>query len=278
MGSIKLSIHPLFYLFGLYYGFTGRFFLFIMTTLCAVMHELGHSIVASSNGYRLDKITLMPFGAVVKGDIDGIKPKDEIKIALAGPMINLAVGIFFVAVWWIFPETYAFTDLAVQTCFSLALINLIPAYPLDGGRILYATLRCRLNHDKAELICKIVGGVFGISLLAGFVATCFYSVNLSLLIFSIFLLVGAFSKKQYGKYVKVVGGVTISELKRGVAFKKQGVDENITIKRLIRILEPNAINEVVVYSNGKQKTTLSQEKINNLINNHSIYQKISQVI
>ncbi len=278
MGSIKLSIHPLFYLFGLYYGFTGRFFLFIMTTLCAVIHELGHSIVASSNGYRLDKITLMPFGAVVKGDIDGIKPKDEIKIALAGPMINLAVGIFFVAVWWIFPETYAFTDLAVQTCFSLALINLIPAYPLDGGRILYATLRCKLNHDKAELICKIIGGVFGISLLAGFVVTCFYSVNPSLLIFSIFLLVGAFSKKQYGKYVKVVGGVSIAELKRGVAFKKQGVDENVTIKSLIRILDPNAINEVVVYSNGKQKATLSQEKINNLINNHSIYQKISQVL
>lgn len=278
MGSIKLFIHPLFYLFGLYYGFTGKFFLFIMTTLCAVMHELGHSIVASSNGYRLDKITLMPFGAVVKGDIDGIKPKDEIKIALAGPMINLAVGIFFVAVWWIFPETYAFTDLAVQTCFSLAIINLIPAYPLDGGRILYASLRCKLSHDKAELICKIIGGILAIALLVGFIATCFYSVNVSLLIFSIFLLVGAFSKREYGKYVKVVGGISIAELKRGVLFKKQGVDENITIKTLIRILDPNAINEIVVFSNGKQRATLSQEKINNMINNHSIYQKISQII
>ena len=82
MGGINLSVHPLFYVFGVYYALTGKIFVFAIYTITAVLHELGHSFVASNAGYRLNKITLMPFGAVVRGDIDGLKFSDEIKIAL----------------------------------------------------------------------------------------------------------------------------------------------------------------------------------------------------
>ena len=80
MDGLKLSVHPLFYAFGLYYAVTGKILAFIIYTLSAVIHEIGHSVVASKSGYRLNRITLMPFGAVVKGDIDGLKLKDEIKM------------------------------------------------------------------------------------------------------------------------------------------------------------------------------------------------------
>ena len=88
MGGIKLSVHPLFFIFGLFYALTGRIFVFLIYTICAVAHEIGHSLVANSIGYKLNKIKLMPFGAVVSGNIDGLKLKDEIKIALAGPLVN----------------------------------------------------------------------------------------------------------------------------------------------------------------------------------------------
>ena len=140
MGSINLSVHPLFFAFGFYYALTGRIFVFLIYTVTAVLHELGHSFVASNAGYRLNKITLMPFGAVVSGDIEGLSLGDEIKVALAGPFINLAVALLFVASWWIVPETYAFTDVVAEANLTMALVNFIPVFPLDGGRVLSAIL------------------------------------------------------------------------------------------------------------------------------------------
>ena len=219
MGCITLAIHPLFFLFGLYYALTGKIFVFVMVTACALLHELGHTFCAQNQGYKLNKITLMPFGAVVDGNIDGIKPFDEIKIALAGPFINIAVGIFFVAVWWIYPQAYPYTDLAVETCFTLAIVNFIPAYPLDGGRILNALLREKLGVDKAQKITKTVGIILAVFLLICFIATCFYKVNLSLLFFALFVFVGVISKKSVGRYVRIFDDYKTEKLKNGTTHR-----------------------------------------------------------
>ena len=140
MGRVKVIIHPLFFVFGLYFAFLGKVFSFIIFTLTAVIHELGHAFVADRLGYTLNRIVLMPYGALISGDVENLSYKDECLVALGGPMLNAIIGVVFVAVWWFFPETYAYTDTAVIACFSLAVINLIPAYPLDGGRLLLATL------------------------------------------------------------------------------------------------------------------------------------------
>ncbi|MBO5714489.1 MAG: Zn-dependent protease, partial [Clostridia bacterium] len=85
MGGINLKVHPLFFLFGFYYALTGRIFLFLICTFTAVVHELGHSFVASKYGYKLNDLVLMPFGAVVKGDLNGLKLLDQFRVAFAGP-------------------------------------------------------------------------------------------------------------------------------------------------------------------------------------------------
>ena len=99
MAGIKLSIHPLFFVLGFFYAITGQIFIFIICTATAVVHELGHSFVSASLGYRLNKITLMPFGAVVVGNIEGLRFRDQVKVAIAGPLINVAVSLFFIATW-----------------------------------------------------------------------------------------------------------------------------------------------------------------------------------
>lgn len=278
MGGIKLRIHPLFFLFAGYYALKGEVFVFLMVTVCAVVHELGHSFSAQKNGYRLDKITLMPFGAVVDGDVDGMKPLDEIKIALAGPMINLAVGILFVALWWIYPEAYAYTDVAVQVCFSLAIVNLIPAWPLDGGRVLYSILRIKLSNKSARLITLWVGVAFGIFLIFAFVITCFTYPNFSLLLFGLFVMVGAFTKQGSGKYVKLFSDFNLSGLSRGMLVKKQAVDSNMTLKKLFTILDVDAVNEIVVYKNGKAYANLSQNDIADIATANPVYAKIGEII
>lgn len=278
MGGINLSVHPLFFLFGVYYAATGRIFIFAVYTLTAVVHELGHSFVASGAGYRLNKIKLMPFGAVVSGKTDGMKFSDEVKIAFAGPLINIAIGLFFVSTWWIYPESYAFTDVVAEANFSMAIINLLPVYPLDGGRILAASLSCTMGSERAYLICKITGVVFSILLIALFIISAFGQLNLSLLFFSLFVLFGALGKGKDNKYVKIYTAVSEERLKRGLPIKRFALSKNCAVKKMIRIMDETAINEIAVYDGERQITVLSQKRIREIIEKGSLYAPLSDFI
>ncbi len=276
MGSLKFKFHPLFFIFGIYYALTGRILTFAIFTATALIHELGHSFVAENIGYKLNKITLMPFGAVVSGDDTEMRAKDEIKIALAGPFINLALGVFVVAVWWIYPESYAFTDIVASANFSMAAVNLIPAMPLDGGRVCCAVLTLFFGRKKAKKISKILGLILGIILLAFFVITLFKTPNLSLLLFSLFILSGLVVKDT--DYIRSYKGLSPNALKRGVAVKKQALDKSATVKKLISILDSEAVNEILVFDGDKPSFLLSQEKIDKIVMKGELYSPISAYI
>lgn len=278
MGGIKFKIHPLFYVLGVYYALSGKIAVFVIYTVCAVIHELGHSFVAENNGYKLNKITLMPFGAVVSGNIDGLKPKDEFKIALAGPFTNLAVGLLFVAFWWIYPELYAYTDIVAEASFTMALMNFIPVFPLDGGRVLSSVISQKHGKEKAYKICKWLGVVFAIILFAFFLLSLFVAINLSLLFFSLFVLFGAFDKQKENKYVRITSEISNDRLVRGVSYKKHGIDKNVTVKKLISILDAEALNEVVVFDNGKEIAVLSQSKLTQIAKTGDLYAPISKYL
>ena len=278
MGSLKIKIHPLFWLFGVYYVVTGKGMIFILSTTVALLHELGHSFSAEKLGYRLRTITLMPYGAVISGEESGLKAKDEIRIALAGPLINLAIGVIFVAVWWMFPETYAFTDSAAIASFSIAAINLLPAFPLDGGRVLLAGLSMRIRRGKALKICKAVSVAIAMVLAGLFVASLFSKPNYSVLFFAGFILFGALNKKEENVYVRLFSEISDSALRRGMVYKKQALSVDADVKKLISILDADALNEIVLYRNGKKVKTLSQEEITQICKSRSLYEKLSEVI
>ncbi len=279
MAGIKLSIHPLFFALGFFYALTGQIFIFIICTATAVVHELGHSFVSANLGYRLNKITLMPFGAVVVGDIEGLNFKDQTKIALAGPMTNIAVSLFFMAVWWIYPNCYAYTDVVVYSNLSMALVNLLPIYPLDGGRIVFCYLAQKFGYDKAFATCKVVGGAFSIFLISVFVFNLINgTINFSLLFFSLFVCFGTFSREKENKYIKIFTTLSNQNLKRGLPLITHAVDKDISIKRVIAILDEHAMNQVVVYENGKKAITLTQERIEEIIKSASIYSKLSEFL
>lgn len=265
MGGVKISVHPLFFVLGFVYAATGRIALFLIYTISAVSHELGHSLVASGMGYRLNKVTLMPFGAMVSGETEGMRERDEILIALSGPLLNLLVGVLFNALWWTFPETYAFTDVIAEANFSLALINFLPVYPLDGGRIFFASLSLMMDRKKAKKISKAVGLIFSLLLFALFIASIFFTINVSLGFFAVFVFLGVINNDKENVYVKLDMAFSVPRLKKGMKYSKIGVDGGVTIKKLITLLNPNALNEVVVYKNGKEVAVLSPERISNLI-------------
>ena len=274
--KLKFSVHPLFVVLGVYYSAVGKLIEFILCSITAVVHELGHGIVAERCGYKLNQITLMPFGAVVNGDIDGLKPKDEIFIALAGPITNLAIGLFFVSLWWLYPVLYAYTDLVVTLNFSVAVVNLIPTYPLDGGRILCSLLTVKWGKEKAQKFCKILGVVLSCALLTAFFIALPKVVNVSLLFFAVFTFFGAVRKKE-NNFIKVYNGVNTEKLKRGIVIKRIAIDQSVSVKKLISMLDETSINEVVVFNGDKAVKTLYENDLREVIENGSIYAKIGEI-
>lgn len=254
-------MHPLFLLFGVWYAFTGELFLFLLSALVAIQHECAHAFASARLGYKLNKIVLMPFGAIIDGDLRGISFKDEIFVAVCGPLCNLITAAFFVALWWLAPTMYAFTDTACYSSLSIAAVNLLPAYPLDGGRILKCALaraflkrnpNTREAERKANKICRAVTLFFSALLL-----TCFFilairhTVNFTLLAFALFLAVGAFGNRDKQAVYNRMDFSCRDALKRGVEIRRVAVLDTCTVKNALRFLSAGSYLVLEVYDKNE---------------------------
>ena len=278
MGSIRIKIHPLFILLFIYSAFTSKVLIFLVCTLTAVAHELGHSLVAEIKGYKLNKITLMPFGAIVQGNFDKPYIKDDLIISLAGPITNLLIAVLFVASWWVYPISYPYTQVVVQANLSMALVNLLPALPLDGGRILFSFLRLRFAKNTANIICKILGVILSCILLTMFIISIFSTPNISLLFFSLFVLFGALSREKENNYVRAYVGVSREKLLKGVRISRFALDKDASVKRLVNLIDGDALNEVVIIDGNEKLATLSEEKIRRIILTGKLKSKLKEFI
>jgi stage IV sporulation protein FB len=153
-----VRIHFLFWLLALGAVLTGQFAQLLTLFLIVIIHEFGHMVVARYYNWRITEMTILPFGGVVQIDSPGKEdPKEELLIALAGPMSNLfMIGIALLMGWfdiwkteWVYFFTYGNAAIA---CF-----NLLPVYPLDGGRILQVFLSMIFPFRKAILVSLYSG-------------------------------------------------------------------------------------------------------------------------
>ena len=162
----RFSVHPLFLAVGVLECFLGELPLFLLSTVTALIHELAHAYAAERVGLRMKKVVLMPCGAFIDLDMRGLHAKDELFVALAGPLCNLACAALFLGLWWCFPASYPYTEAAQVSSLTIGLINLLPAYPLDGGRILRLWLirafKPYLPHEKCEKRANSITAFIGI--------------------------------------------------------------------------------------------------------------------
>lgn len=234
------QLHPLFIVIGVWYCIKGELFLFLLSALVALQHECAHAFAAAKLGYKLRKIVLMPYGAVIDGDLRGISFKDEIFVALCGPLCNLCIAALFVAIWWLHPTVYAFTDTACYSSLAIGLINFLPAYPLDGGRILKCALiraflktqpQERRAREKAEKICRAVTFFFAALCLSVFALFCYQKTfQFSLLAFGLFLLVGAFGSPDKDAVYEKMDFSFVNALKNGVEIRRVAILDTCPIK------------------------------------------------
>jgi len=163
-GGTRFRLHPLFVLMMAVSVLIGHFVELIVLFGVVVVHELGHVAAARWFGWRVTEVRLLPFGGVAVAEpADGAGSGQEMAVALAGPLQNAAMiglAFFFRRIgWW----TDDWADYFIQVNTVIGLFNLLPAEPLDGGRILSAWI----SRRAAMWPAIVAGNWFGLAAAAG---------------------------------------------------------------------------------------------------------------
>lgn len=236
--KVSVSIHYSFIILMVSAFFIGVGKLILLYFICLVLHELVHALVAKKLGYKIGKIKLLATGAVLEAESDEFSFQDEILISLSAPTFNLCVSIILLGIWWIYPEVYNYTQDLLVINLAIFAFNILPIFPLDGGRVLLACLSKRNNRKTSVLITKFVAMLLSLFIFILFILSLFSSANFSLGVVSITLFVGAIAedKKAVYKRILFLERKRIRSKTTGVEIRYIMVDEYINKAKLLKLI------------------------------------------
>lgn len=182
---------------------------------CVLAHEFGHIFVARAFGVQTPDVTLLPIGGVARLERIPEKPSEEFLIAIAGPLVNVAIAAVLVIGFGAEIGTrnlvgldsaqFSIADRLAAVNLFLAAFNMIPAFPMDGGRVLRALLATRFGHIRATEIAATIGQLTAFAL--GFLGLF---LNPMLIFIAIFVYLAASSEAQLVAIRAMSRGVPVS--------------------------------------------------------------------
>ena len=232
--GIDVKVHWSFFLLLLFFGYlafrdSGSLTSALVTVgivvalfFCVLLHEFGHSLVAIRLGSEVQDITLLPIGGLARLKSLPERPIDEVKVAVAGPLVNVVLAPIFFGLAVLFGGKLSVpTDIisgvdslgqifvALGTInVALVIFNMIPAFPMDGGRVLRGLLATRLGPVRATDISSTVGQGFAIL----FILVGFLGQNFLLAIVGFFVFLGASGEAQLVRQREQMRGLTVSDV------------------------------------------------------------------
>jgi len=251
--------------------------------LTVLLHELGHALTAKKYNIKTKDITLLPIGGLARLERLPEKPSEELMVAFAGPLVNIALA-FITSLFITIPNTSE--ELVAQLAngvnsnnffinfylvnFVLAFFNLIPAFPMDGGRVLRALLSYKLERHLATKIAARIGQVLAV----GFIFLGFYS-NPFLIFIGIFVFIGAQIESEYTESKHMLKGYTV----RDVIMKQYPIiDYNETLETAVKLMLDSQNKHFLVTENGIPMGTLNREQIIEALSKKEDETELSSII
>ncbi|MBW8242827.1 MULTISPECIES: site-2 protease family protein [Flagellimonas] len=239
--------------------------LFILTLFaCVVLHEFGHALTAKKYGIPTRDITLYPIGGVASLDRMPEKPAQELAVAVAGPAVNVIIAgilyIFLFSTDQLLPiseidhmsgDNFWFNIMAANVI--LAVFNLIPAFPMDGGRVLRAVLAFNMDKLKATTIAARVGQLLAIV----FVFLGFFS-NFWLVFIGLFIFLGAGAEAVQESTKSALIGYTASDV---LIQKYTRLSPMETLEKAVQLLQNTQEQGFVVVENDQAIGVLTRKEL-----------------
>lgn len=260
MAKLRISIKPLFIIYliiCLYFGWTNIIFFYVMTI---AIHEYAHFYVAGKLGYNINSIVFSISGAGLYGNCV-FKERDDIKISIVGPLTNFILVIILLALWWMFPTSYMLTKDFLISNVSVMFFNLLPIYPLDGGRILMSILSLRgIDKNKTKKISLIVSLTFGCFFLILFIVSIFVKTNYNLLVIGMFLCINSIVSDNNKYYSKIL--TYKKDFNKPLEIKEFIVSTDNKFE-LLKYLSPHYYSIFIIKENGCVKKIEESELVSN---------------
>lgn len=245
-----------------------------------VLHEYGHALTARKYGIKTRDITLYPIGGVARLERIPENPRQELWVALAGPAINIviAAGLF---IWLLISASFepltsisltggSFIERLMVTNLVLVGFNLIPAFPMDGGRVLRALLAMRMEYTAATQIAASIGQ--GLAFVFGFIGL--FS-NTFLLFIAFFVWIGAQNEAKLVRMKSALDGIPVSQAML-TNFKTLSQDDTLAV--VIDHILAGDQKEFPVVSEGQVVGILSESGLLKGLRNHGENTLVSSVM
>jgi Zn-dependent protease/CBS domain-containing protein len=231
------------------------FFLVLFLFIFVFFHELAHSVVARHYGIRVRKIVLYPIGGVSEIEEIPDNPKQEWHMAVAGPLTSIIIGFsLLLTAILLTPQVLAYIfsfattgnfpfDLAILNIY-LGLFNLIPAFPMDGGRVFRALLAERMKFSDATRYAVYLGRILGIAFIVlGFLFTDYFL----LILVGFFVYIGASEEGEQTIISTKLAGVRVKDVMQSqIGY----VTPHQTITEALEVMFKNRYHDVLVQVDG----------------------------
>ena len=254
---------------------------FILTIfLCVVLHEFGHALAARRYGIKTRDIVLLPIGGVARLERLPTTPLHELWVSLAGPAVNVAIAaVLFV---WL-KLTASFEPFQLMTVTTgpflerilavnlfMVAFNMIPAFPMDGGRVLRAVIAMRTNHVRATQIAASLGQ--GIAVFFGVIGL-FY--NPFLLLIAVFVWFGASQEARASQIQSVVDGIPVQQ---AMLTDFRTLSKNDSLDRAVELTLAGTQKDFPVVENGRIEGILTQADLMNALSARDRHPTVSSAM
>lgn len=253
---------------------------FVAVFGCVLLHEFGHALMARRYGVGTRDITLLPIGGVARLERMPDKPVQELWVALAGPAVNVVIAAVLLAVLafknGVLSERLNFTGGALLERLLLVNLfmigfNLLPAFPMDGGRVLRSLLAMRMDYARATQIAATLGQVMAVLfVIAGFLLS-----HVMLMVIAFFVWAGAAQETNMAQVRSAMGGIPVEE---AMITDFQSLSPDDSLERVVDLIIAGSQQDFPVMSEGRVVGVLTRNRLVAALAKHGVGARVEDVM